>query len=95
MDMSDALNIMPYAKPSTGTAIWHIFDSNDADALRRYLRDFRHNLDADSIHSQNCYLTQHDLDSLARGYGVRPWTIHQHVGEGVFIPAGCAHQVSH
>lgn len=25
--------------------------------------------------------------------GVEPWTFEQHLGEAVFIPAGCPHQV--
>jgi hypothetical protein len=25
--------------------------------------------------------------------GIEPWTFHQHIGEAVFIPAGCPFQV--
>ena len=33
------------------------------------------------------------LHSLKSEKGVEPWTFEQHDGEGVFIPAGCPHQV--
>src|SRR5215471_15649293 len=49
----------------------------------------------DPIHSQSIYLTPRMLDTLATKYAIHPFTILQHPGEAVFIPAGCAHQVSH
>ncbi|KAK9866961.1 hypothetical protein WJX84_011408 [Apatococcus fuscideae] len=38
-------------------------------------------------------LDSEHLESLWREKGVQPWTVEQHDGEGIFIPAGCPHQV--
>ena len=34
-----------------------------------------------------------ESQASANFVGVDPWTFEQHVGEAVFIPAGCAYQV--
>lgn len=33
------------------------------------------------------------LKQLKAEYGIEPWHFEQHLNEGVFIPAGCPHQV--
>ena len=45
------------------------------------------------IHDQTIFLTSADLESLATDAGVRPWSFVQRLGDAVFIPAGCPHQV--
>ncbi|KAF2304908.1 hypothetical protein GH714_000445 [Hevea brasiliensis] len=45
------------------------------------------------IHDQCFYLTSEHKRSWRRNFGVEPWTFEQRVGEVVFIPAGCPHQV--
>ena len=45
------------------------------------------------IHDQTIFLTSADLKSLATDAGVRPWSFVQRLGDAVFIPAGCPHQV--
>jgi JmjC domain, hydroxylase len=95
-DLCDAINLLVYCTPPTGTALWHIFKVNDVDKIRSYLRDtpkFMHPHDNDPIHSQRYYLGPSDLAALKAMYNVVPFTIHQAVGEAVFIPAGCPHQV--
>ena len=42
---------------------------------------------------QNFFLVSRHLQQLKKEYGVEPWQFEQHQGEGVFIPAGCPHQV--
>ncbi|KDQ50644.1 hypothetical protein JAAARDRAFT_141671, partial [Jaapia argillacea MUCL 33604] len=48
----------------------------------------------DPIHSHNIYLTPDLLHQMWETYLVRPFQIYQCLGDAIFIPAGCAHQVS-
>ena len=45
------------------------------------------------IHDQSAYLTASDLRALELETGVRPWSFRQNLGDAVFVPAGCPHQV--
>lgn len=95
-DLCDAINLLVHCTPSTGTALWHIFKVTDVAKIRAYIRGtpkFRHPHENDPIHSQRYYLGPSDLAELKAAHGVIPFTIHQAVGEAVFIPAGCPHQV--
>lgn len=102
MDMSDAFNVMTYAASTpdgaTGFAVWDIFKAADSDRLRQFLRE-KHGqttgtaITQDPIHSQMYYIDQEQRKELSERYGVKPHRIIQRPGEGVFIPAGCAHQV--
>ena len=47
----------------------------------------------DPIHSQQFYLDVELRRQLWEEYEVKSYRIYQRPGEGVFIPAGCAHQV--
>ena len=47
----------------------------------------------DPIHSQHFYLDVELRRQLWDEYGVKSFRIYQRPGDGVFIPAGCAHQV--
>lgn len=92
-DLCDAINIMVFSSPSTGTALWHIFKAADSHKIRAYIKKFYNCTLDDPIHSQHYYLGPSDLKRIREEYGVVPYSIHQSVGEAVFIPAGCAHQV--
>lgn len=94
-DLSDAFNIMVYADPPSSTALWHIFKATDADTIRSYLRSRlnRSSDEGDPIHSQVFYMGPSQLKELEEVHGVKPFVIEQAVGEAVYIPAGCAHQV--
>lgn len=47
----------------------------------------------DPIHSQLFYLDSKLRAELFRDFGVASVRIYQYVGQAVFIPAGCSHQV--
>jgi len=93
-DLCDAVNLMVYSSPPEGTALWHIFKVCDVNKIRIYIQDaFNHLQQDDPIHSQRYYLGPTKLEELKAMHGVVPFVIHQRVGEAVFIPAGCPHQV--
>ena len=99
IDITDAVNIMVWSSPTrqqSNYALWRIFPQTASAAICEYLRKHAgFTGPGHPIHSQTIYSTDSMLMELEAKYGVRPFTIHQRVGEAVFIPAGCAHQVCH
>ncbi|KAI7867476.1 uncharacterized protein EV154DRAFT_432375 [Mucor mucedo] len=99
-DITDAVNVMYYADDDTvnekpqAPAVWHIFPYNSLRILKRYIRRYKKCNDLHPIFDHAFYLTAHDLQRLDEKYNVVPYTIYQNVGDTVFIPAGCAHQVT-
>lgn len=86
-----------------GGAVWDVFRRQDVPKLTEYLkqhwREFRHvknspltNL-VHPIHDQTIYLNEKHKKQLKEEYNIEPWTFEQYLGEAVFIPAGCPHQV--
>ena len=47
----------------------------------------------DPIHGQQFYLDVELRKALWEEYGVKSYRVYQRPGDGVFIPAGCVHQV--
>lgn len=99
MDVADAVNIMLYASKrpdgTPGCAVWDLFRAEDADKIRAFLRaKFPHAKMTDPIHSQLFYLNSALREDLHAQYGVASFRVYQYPGQAVFVPAGCAHQVS-
>ncbi|KAL7589778.1 lysine-specific demethylase JMJ27 [Lactuca sativa] len=86
-----------------GGALWDIFRRQDVPKLTEYLtkhqKEFRgiNNAPVSSVvhplHDQTFYFDEKHKKQLKEEFGVEPWTFEQYLGEAVFIPAGCPHQV--
>ena len=86
-------------------AVWDIWQRKSLHTLRAFMletlhlmRDGRGNpvcLEAweDPVHSQQCMLSDDLRKLLWHRHRIQAWHFEQHIGEAVFIPAGCAHQV--
>lgn len=97
--MADALNIMTYAADSPdgspGCAAWDLFRAEDSVKIRDFLKaKFPGSIPTDPIHGQQVYMDEVMRKELAEKCGVFSYRVYQRPGEAVFIPAGCAHQVS-
>lgn len=88
-------------KASAG-AIWDVFLRKDVPKLNEYLKVHEKeftlgsqpaNLVLHPVYDQAVFLNDKHKRILKEEFGIEPWTFKQHVGEAVFIPAGCPFQV--
>ena len=98
LDATCAVNILVHEEPTCSTsqpagAYWEVYAREDTPKLRQFLRESGYSVSSDPIHSRSIYITRAMRDDLKK-IGVVPYEIHQRYGQAVFIPAGCAHQVS-
>ncbi|XP_056693700.1 lysine-specific demethylase JMJ29 isoform X2 [Spinacia oleracea] len=101
---ASAFGSMENSELDSGGALWDIFRREDVSKLQEYLmahhhREFGHVHSSPlsqvlhPIHDQTMYLTKEHKTKLKEEYGIEPWTFVQNLGEAVFIPAGCPHQI--
>ncbi|KAJ1297154.1 hypothetical protein BS78_01G356300 [Paspalum vaginatum] len=95
----------PKTKNSEGSqagAVWDVFRRQDLPKLNEYLAAHQEGFAASCqavpsvkypIYDQTVYLNNYHKKMLKDKYGIEPCTFHQHIGEAVFIPAGCPFQV--
>ncbi|XP_066393200.1 E3 ubiquitin-protein ligase JMJ24-like isoform X2 [Miscanthus floridulus] len=87
---------------SQAGAVWDVFRRQDLPKLNEYLAVHREEFAARCqavssvkypIYDQTVYLNDYHKKMLKDQYGIEPYTFHQHIGEAVFIPAGCPFQL--
>lgn len=95
LDITHAVNLMVWVRDKDRPgATWHVYAREHVTALRAALRArFDVPSDIDPIHIQAYFLTPDVIADIEANHGIAPWSIEQSVGELVFIPAGCPHQV--
>ena len=94
LDATSAVNVMTYSSSSLG-AEWVIYLRRHTAVLATELRKQfpQFGLEEDPIHSRKLFITRELEQKIFESTGIRPIRFFQHVGEAVYIPAGCAHQV--
>ncbi|XP_075523143.1 E3 ubiquitin-protein ligase JMJ24-like isoform X1 [Primulina tabacum] len=86
-------------------ALWDVFHRKDVPRLIEYIRNHWKELGrADNIFNDNLsqslydgviYLNRHHKRQLKEEFEVEPWSFEHHIGEAIFIPAGCPFQARH
>ncbi|XP_078440742.1 jmjC domain protein JMJ24 [Wolffia australiana] len=84
-------------------AVWDVFRRQDVPQLNKYLKahweDLRNPVLSSSdvitlpLFEQGIILDGEHKKRLKEEHGIEPWTFEQHIGEAVFVPAGCPFQV--
>ncbi|KAL3624902.1 hypothetical protein CASFOL_031570 [Castilleja foliolosa] len=86
-------------------ALWDVFRRQDIPKLMEYISMHSKDLGkvdniiddcvSRSLYDGVVYLNRYHINKLKEEFGVEPWTYEQHIGEAVFLPAGCPFQVRH
>lgn len=83
-------------------ALWDVFRRQDVPYLTKFLRKEFNLSDSNGVmndpvlhplYTGAIYLKSHHKRKLKEEFGIEPWSFEQHLGEAVFIPAGCPFQV--
>ncbi|KAF8392608.1 hypothetical protein HHK36_022954 [Tetracentron sinense] len=84
-------------------ALWDVFRRQDVPKLIEYLtvhwKEFQkpaspaNDLVAHPLYDQAVYLNKDHKRKLKEEFRIEPWIFEQHIGDAVFIPAGCSFQV--
>ncbi|XP_015066579.1 lysine-specific demethylase JMJ25 isoform X2 [Solanum pennellii] len=84
-------------------ALWDVFRRQDVPMLIEYLRfHWKKHGDSDHVTDDSVpsplydgivYLNEHHKRKLKELFGIEPWSFEQHLGEAIFVPAGCPFQV--
>lgn len=80
-------------------AVWDVFRRQDVPKLIQYLRNHRKEFGsltddqvAHPLHDETVFLNVHHKRKLKEEFGIEPWSFEQHLGQAIFIPAGCPFQ---
>ncbi|KAK4778647.1 hypothetical protein SAY86_006175 [Trapa natans] len=82
--------------------IWDVFRRQDVPKLIAYLQKYSEEIGkpdnsnyivSHPLFDEAIYLRSQHKRKLKEEFGVEPWTIEQHAGQAVFIPAGCPFQM--
>ncbi|KAL0077284.1 hypothetical protein J3Q64DRAFT_1767764 [Phycomyces blakesleeanus] len=99
-DMADAVNVMCYADKTdeNSAAVWDIYAYEDLAEIKNFVDKIAKEMGVkgilDPVHSQWIYLNDSLQQRLLEEHNITSWRIYQNPGDAVYIPAGCAHQVS-
>ncbi|KAI8024292.1 Lysine-specific demethylase JMJ25 [Camellia lanceoleosa] len=84
-------------------ALWDVFRRQDVPKLIEYLRvhwkdigkpeNLLNECATRPLYNAEIFLNRHHKRKLKEEFGVEPWSFEQHLGQAVFIPAGCPFQV--
>ncbi|GMN43873.1 hypothetical protein TIFTF001_013066 [Ficus carica] len=91
------------SKKTRPGVFWDVFRRQDVPQVIEYLRihhtEFvdpkseKHDLATKPLYDERFFLNRHHKQKLKEEFGVEPWSFEQHLGQAVFVPAGCPFQV--
>ncbi|KAG6702181.1 hypothetical protein I3843_07G019700 [Carya illinoinensis] len=83
--------------------LWDVFRRQDVPKMTEYLRIHWKEFGKTDIvsnefvkrllYDETLFLNAHHKRKLKEEFGVEPWSFEQHLGQAVFVPAGCPFQV--
>ncbi|KAH7543103.1 hypothetical protein FEM48_Zijuj02G0147600 [Ziziphus jujuba var. spinosa] len=83
--------------------LWDVFRHQDIPKLIEFLRthwkefgesnSYANDFLTRPLYDETLFLDTHHKRKLKEEFGVEPWSFEQHLGQAVFVPAGCPFQV--